>query len=283
MEAEKMQEITGVAAGVPYVALAPDGEPRDAPLVVAWHLHDPPRSETAMAAALPLNGLPAWRVYLGLPMSGSRLPDGGLESFFQLGYEDAVLKVFEPTCRQAVEEFPSALAALRRQLPLGDAPLGLMGGSAGALVALCVLAELSLPVRAAALVSPAIRLPAVVAANERRFDVTYQWTEQSRAAADRLDFVARAEEIAKRDAAVLLVVGSQDDEAGIRTPAEHLWRVLSRLAPDRTALTSIPGMAHALAEEPGLHPAPQTPHAARVDTVVAEWFHRHLSGSSPRP
>jgi hypothetical protein len=32
--------------------------------VVAWHLHDPPRSETAMATALPLRGLPAWRVYL---------------------------------------------------------------------------------------------------------------------------------------------------------------------------------------------------------------------------
>jgi alpha-beta hydrolase superfamily lysophospholipase len=229
-----------------------------------------------MAAALPLDGLPAWRVYIGLPMSGSRLPDGGLEAFFQLGYVDAVLKVFEPTCRQALEEFPAALAALRRQLPLGDAPLGLLGGSVGALVALGVLAATDLPVRAAALVSPAIRLPAVVAANERRFDVTYPWTEQSRAAARRLDFVARADEIAERDAAVLLVVGADDDEAGIRTPAEQLRQALSRRAPDRTALTSIPGMAHSLADEPGLDPAPQTPHAARVDIVVADWFKRHL-------
>src|SRR6266487_1286705 len=83
-----MQEIVGVAAGVPYVALPPVGTPEgeSAPLVVAWHLHDPPRSERAMAAALPLKGLPAWRVYLGLPLSGSRLPDGGLEAFFQLSY-----------------------------------------------------------------------------------------------------------------------------------------------------------------------------------------------------
>jgi len=50
-----MQQIIGVAAGVPYVALPPNGKPDGAPLVVAWHLHDPPRSETAMAAALPLN------------------------------------------------------------------------------------------------------------------------------------------------------------------------------------------------------------------------------------
>ena len=48
-----MQQITGVAGGVPYLALPPEGAPDNAPLVVAWHLHDPPRSETAMAAALP--------------------------------------------------------------------------------------------------------------------------------------------------------------------------------------------------------------------------------------
>jgi predicted esterase len=276
-----MQQITGVAGGVPYVALPPEGEPDGAPLVVVWHLHDPPRSETAMAAALPLNGLPAWRVYLGLPLSGSRLPEGGLEAFFQLGYEDAVLKVFDPTCRQAVEEFPAALAALRQALPVGDGPLGLVGASVGALVALSVLAETDLPVGAVALVSPAIRLAGVVAANERRFGVTYPWNEQSRAAAERLDFVARAGELVKRDAAVLLVVGALDDEEGIRAPAEQLRQVLSGHAPDRTALVSIPEMAHALAEEPGLDPAPQTPQAARVDTVVAGWFHRHLTGSRP--
>lgn len=275
-----MQKITGVAGGVPYVALPPRGELEGAPLVVAWHLHDPPRSETAMAAALPLNGLPAWRVYLGLPLSGSRLPDGGLEAFFHLSYEDAVLKVFDPVCRQAVEELPSALAALRSELPLGEGPLGLLGGSVGALVALSVLAETDLPVGAVALVSPATRLAGVVALNERRFDVTYPWTEQSRAAAARLDFVARAGELLRRDAAVLLVVGALDDQEGIRAPAEELWQVLSRHAPDRTALTSIPGMAHALAEEPGLVPGPQTPHAARVDTVVAGWFHRHLTGTT---
>jgi pimeloyl-ACP methyl ester carboxylesterase len=234
-----------------------------------------------MAEALPLNGLRAWRGYLGLPLSGSRLPEGGLDGFFRLSYEDAVLKVFDPTCRQAVEEFPPALAALRRELPLGAGSLGLIGGSVGALVALSVLAETDLPVDAVALISPAIRLPAVVALNERRFNVTYPWTEQSRATAERLDFLARAEEIVKREAAVLLVVGALDDQEGIRAPAEQLWRVLSRERPDRAALASIPEMAHALAEEPGLDPAPQTPHAARVDAVVAGWFHRHLTGSRP--
>jgi len=278
-----MAEIIGVAAGVPYVAFPPEGAVDAAPLVVTWHMHDPPRTAAAMAAALPLRGLPAWRVYLELPLSGSRLPEGGLDAFFALGYQDAVLKVFEPTCRHAVEEFPAALAAIRGRLPVGAGPLGLVGGSVGALVALSVLAETDLPVAAAAVISPAIRLAAVVALNERRFGVTYPWTEQSRAVAQRLDFVARASEIAERDLAMLLVVGALDDEVGIRTPATHLWQALSRRAPDRTALTTIPDMAHALAEEPGLQPAPQTTRAARADAAVVGWFHRHLVGSVPAP
>jgi pimeloyl-ACP methyl ester carboxylesterase len=279
-----MEQLTGVASGVPYVALAPEREPdretHATPLVVVWHLADPPRTETAMAAALPLAGLEAWRVYLGLPLHGSRMPDGGLDAYFQLGYEDAVLKVFDPVCRQAVEEFPPALAALRDQLPLGDGPLGLVGGSIGALVALSVLAEIDLPVRAMALASPAIRLASVVAANERRFSVTYPWTEQSRAAADRLDFVARADQIARRDAAVQLIVGALDDE-GFRTPAELLRQALSPHAPERTALTTIPEMGHLLAEEPGLDPAPQIPHAQQVDAVMTGWFQRHLTSARP--
>jgi pimeloyl-ACP methyl ester carboxylesterase len=274
-----MQEVIGVAGGVPYVALPPAGEPDGAPLVVVWHLADPPRSETAMAAALPLTGLPAWRVYLGLPLHGSRLPEGGLDAYFQLGYQDAVLKVFDPVCRQAVEEFPAALSALRKELPFGDGPMGLVGGSIGALVALRVLTETDLPVRAVALVSPAIRLASVVGANERRFSVTYPWTEASRKAAQRLDFIARAQEVARRDAAVLLVVGALDDEAGFRAPAERLRQELSEHAPERTELTSIPAMGHLLAEEPGLAPAPQTPHAQRVDTVMTGWFQRHLTGA----
>jgi hypothetical protein len=71
--------IPDVVAGVPYVALPAAGLKADrepAPLIIAWHLNDPPRSAAAMAAALPLAGVAAWRVYLDLPMHGKRqLPD----------------------------------------------------------------------------------------------------------------------------------------------------------------------------------------------------------------
>jgi pimeloyl-ACP methyl ester carboxylesterase len=274
--------LTGEAAGVPFVALPPSDRMAKPPLVVVWHMTDPPRSETAMAAALPLRAVPAWRVYLGLPMSGSRLPAGGLEEFFRLGYEDAVLKLFDPMTTQALEEFPSALAALRERLRAGNDAVGLIGASAGAFVALSVLAQTDVPVSAVALISPAIRLASVVAANERRFGVTYPWSERSRAAAERLDFVARADAIAARNAATLLLVGELDDEEGFIRPAEQLRAALARRSRSRTSLVRIPEMAHALADEPGLDPAPQTPQAARVEAVVVDWFQRHLTAPTAR-
>jgi pimeloyl-ACP methyl ester carboxylesterase len=269
--------MTGTAAGVPFVALPPTRGNGAAPAVTVWHMTDPPRSETAMAAALPLDGLEAWRIYLGLPLSGSRLPEGGLEAFFQLGYEDAVLELFEPITRQAVEEFPAAFRELRAQLQLADTPLGLVGASAGAFVALTLVAETDLPVAAIALVSPAIRLASVLGWNERRFGVAYPWSEASRATAERLDFVARAGEIADRDVDTLLVIGEDDDREGIHEPAEALADVLAGGGTSRASVVRIPGMAHALAEEPGLDPAPQSEQAALVDQTVAEWFQARLA------
>src|SRR4029450_13668403 len=123
--------------------------------------------------ALPLRGLDAWRVYLGLPLSGSRLPAGGLDAFFALGYTDAGMKVDGRTVQQAVDEFPSAFAELRRRHGLAEWPIAVVGASVGALVPLTVAAPGPPPVSAIALVSPALRLASVVAANERRLAAAY--------------------------------------------------------------------------------------------------------------
>jgi pimeloyl-ACP methyl ester carboxylesterase len=274
--------LSGTAAGVPYVALPP-AHPAPAagtaPLVVAWHWQDPPRSAAAMAAALPLDELPAWKVYLDLPMHGERQLPGGLDDFYRLGFEDAVLKVFRPSVIGAAEEFPAALAELREKLPVDDGPVGLLGGSVGAAVAQLVLAEHDVPVAAAALVSPAIQLSEVVAYNERNFDITYQWSAASRAVAARIDFITRAAEIADRDPqpAVLLVNGADDDPT-FHDQAERLSAELrNRYArPDHVERVMIPDMGHPLAEQPGIEPAPQIPAAARVDKVVTGWFRRYL-------
>jgi dienelactone hydrolase len=274
--------VRNVAAGVPYVALPPAGwhdNRESAPLIIAWHLNDPPRSAAAMASALPLAGVAAWRVYLDLPMHGRRQLPGGLDSFTRLGYEHAVLKAFEPQVTQAVAEFPAVLSELRARLPVTNSPIGVVGASVGTLPAQFVMAEGTVPVSAAALVSPVIQLAEVVAANERRFGVTYSWSDASRAVAARFDFVTRAAEIAARDPqpAILLVTGAADDPA-FPLQAQRLQSELRQWYsnPQRVSLTSIPGMKHAFAAEPGIEAAPQTAEAQHVDAAVTEWFRWHL-------
>ena len=87
-----MEAITGTAAGVPYTALPPasalDGP---APLIVTWHMLDAPRTDAAFAAALPMTGVPAWRVHLGMPMCGARMVDGRVDAAIELARKDAVM------------------------------------------------------------------------------------------------------------------------------------------------------------------------------------------------
>ena len=281
---EQPDQIRGVAADVPFLAVPPSSSPAPgAPVVVAWHLLDPPRTEAAFAAALPLAGLEAWRIYLGLPLSGARLPDGGFEELMRLGFEDAVLNLHGPIAAQAAEEFPNALAELRERLGLGRDPLAVVGGSIGSAVAQLALAETApdagIDVAAAVLISPIVQLVPVVDAMGRRFGVTYPWSPPSLEVARRLDFVARADEIARAgQPAVRLIVGAEDDAEGFLAPADRLRRALAERYddPSRVDGVVVPGMGHALADEPGVEPAPQTPHGAAVDRLAVEWLRRHL-------
>ena len=74
---------------------------------------------------------------------------------------------------------------------------------------------------------------------------------------------------------MLLVVGADDDAEGIARPAEEL---ASALVTDgiKAAVVRIPQMGHALADEPGLEPAPQSAAAAAVDDIVVAWLRQHL-------
>jgi alpha-beta hydrolase superfamily lysophospholipase len=226
-----------------------------------------------------------------LPLYAERTPPGGLDEVMRLGYEDAVLKLMYPMAVQAAAEFPAALAALRDRFGLetgpGRGPLALVGGSLGAAVAGLVLTETAPAagerVAAAVLASPLVQLRAGVEANGRRFGVTYPWSPPSLRAADRLDLVARADEIARvGEPAVQLIVGADDDRAGFLEPAQQLHEVLRARyrQPQRVDLVEIPGMGHAMAEEPGVDPAPQTPSAAVVDRHAAAWLGMHLAAAS---
>jgi dienelactone hydrolase len=288
--------VTGVAAGVPFLAFPPStGVPASeahrhaVPMIVAWHLMDPPRSESAFAAALPLEGLNAWRIYLGLPMCGARLPPGGSEALMRLFYQDAVLDGYGPIANQGATEFPAVLTELRRRLGLDSGPpgpLGLVGGSMGSGIAALVLTEIApaagIQVAAAVLISPISQLHPMVDAIGRRYKATYPWRPEALRVAERLDFVARAHEIARAgQPAVRLVVGAEDDREGFLEPARRLRSALSDRYgdPSRVDLVVVPGMGHALAEEPGTGPAPQTVHAVAVDRHAVAWFSAHLPGA----
>lgn len=258
--------ITGTAAGVPFTALPPaHGGP--APLITTWHMLDAPRSDAAFAAALPMDGLPAWRVHLGMPMCGARMVDGSTDAIVALMRQDPLMSYLHPFVRQASEEFPAALASIRARLPVGDGPIGVLGGSLGGAVALRVLADTDIPVFAAAVVNAAIRMRSVV----DLFPGDYRYDAESQRAVDSLDFVARADAVAGR--APLLVVSGELDYPALRADASSLVEALGGWA----ELLSVPGLAHPLAEEPGIEPAPQLPLTREVDAGLVAWFRRHLA------
>jgi pimeloyl-ACP methyl ester carboxylesterase len=266
------EPISGVAAGVPFTALPPAGPlTGPVPLVIAWHLLDAPCTDAAFAAALPLNDLPAWRVYLGLPMCGRRSAPNGQQAIVELAREDIVLRYIENLVRTAAGEFPAALAELRARFDIADGPIAVVGGSMGGAVASLVLAEGPVPIRAAALINAAIRASSVAEVVEQGMGIPYTWTDAARQAADRLDFVARAEDIAAGGASVLVVSGELDHPP-LRADAIDLAAALG------TELLSVPGLDHPLAERPGVEPAPQIPNAKLVDRAVTLWFERHLTG-----
>ncbi|HEY0816972.1 MAG TPA: alpha/beta hydrolase [Pseudonocardia sp.] len=247
----------------------PPADGSSAPLIITWHMLDAPRSDAAFAAALPMNELQAWRVHLGMPMCGARMVDGSMDAAAELMRADVLMSFLYPFVQQATEEFPAALASVRAQLPVDEGPIGLLGGSLGGAVALRVLADTGIPVFACAVVNAAIRLRSVV----DLFPGDYPYDAESEKAVDSLDFVAKAAVIGDR--APLLVISGELDHVGLRADAFSLVEA----AGDRSELVSIPGLAHPLADEPGIEPAPQLPVARAVDASLTTWFRRHLGAA----
>lgn len=245
---------------VPFTVLPPKTHP--APAVVTWHMLDAPRSNEAFAAALPMNGVDAWRIHLGLPGCGARMAPEGAER----GWDDAMLGFLGPLIHQAADEFSVVFARLRDELPIADVPIGLLGGSAGGLVALEVLARREVPVAATALVNPAVRARTVIGLSEPQVG-PYRWTGDARRAADALDFVARAGELAPP----ILVVSGDDDYPELREEASALVEAVDG------RLETVAGLAHPLADQPGIEPAPQLPVAKAVDDILTAWFTARLS------
>lgn len=266
---------TGTAAGLPYMALPPttvDAEPAGpARLIVAWPGLDPPQTERALATALPMTGVPLWRVYLGLPCAGEHRP---LSEVF---IERHGLETYVETVERAAELLPAAVDDIRADLALDLGPIGLAGFSTGASAAFLALSRGEVPVTAAALVAPIVSPARTVSALKRATGRAHEWSEQARRRAERLDFTGQ--DLGTLGPGVLLLVGGTDDRLVPPSQLSELRERLIEYAPagSRTVELATVRMAHALAPEPGAEVRPPTTEAVSVDGVLTAWFREHLA------
>ncbi|MFC5182904.1 alpha/beta hydrolase family protein [Actinomadura harenae] len=277
--AEPLWPVRGTAAGLGYVALPPTAVDARASgpteLIVAWPGFDPPRTAAAMATAVPMTGVPTWRVFLDLPHRddpSSVLPTG-LDS--QGFLTDAGVTAFGASVEQAAALLPAVLDDLRRDLDVPVAPVALAGFSAGAAAVLLTLARQTVQVSTAALVAPVVSPARLAMSVEKRAGRERSWSPAADELAERLDFAVQVGRVAGAGAALLLIGGARDR---IVPPAEvtALHDLLAHCgAPAVEAATF--RMGHALAAAPGTEARAPITEAVRVDGVLTDWFRERLA------
>jgi dienelactone hydrolase len=242
------------------------------PPIILWHGFGPPDSERTLMNALPLDDVPAVKVYLGLPMFGARaLADGELG---RRQKQDLGTLVFEPVVMGGAKELPAVVRALeKRGCMRSGAAIGLFGFSAGGAAVLYALAESDVRIGAAVTLNASTGLSASVNAYERVTKGSYTWTAATRELARRSDAVGRAKDIAASEPppALLIAHGAED---AMLTPsvAVTLHEALRPLyaeakASRRLQLTVMPGLAHAWID---------TENGQTLRGSIAAWFHTHL-------
>ena len=253
-------------ASVPAIVSVPKQVTK--PPILLWHGFGPPASESALQQALPLEDVPAIKVYLGLPLFGARAPAAGERSVADRQQEDYASQLFEPVVMGAANELPAVVKALREKKCLGTREsIGLFGFSAGGAAVLFALAEHKLPVRAAVTVNAPTSLSAAIDAMERATKRPYAWTPTTRTLAARADFVARATDIAAGHPALLIFHGAEDTVIKPDGAIALRDALLPFYDPARLRITVAPGVSHNWTE-------PRTLQDLRAS--VADWFNRYL-------
>jgi predicted esterase len=219
--------------------------------IVLWHGFGPPASEQALMDALPLDDVPAVKVYLGLPMFGSRSPEGGAKELARRQQQDLATLVFEPAVMGAAKELPAVVRALEEHgcLKRGER-IGLFGFSAGGAAALYALAERDVPIAVAVTLNASTGLSASVNAYERATKGSYTWTDAARTLAQRSDAAGRAKDIVKgHPPPALLIIHGNDDAMLTPAVASTLHQALLPLYREAEGaqlvqLLVVPGLAH---------------------------------------
>jgi dienelactone hydrolase len=259
-------------AGVPATLRVPATIKK--PPILLWHGLGPPGSESELANALPLDDVPAVKVYLGLPLLGARAPSKEEESLAQRQTEDYALRIFEPIVVGAARELPSVVDELKRLHCLRDHDkVGLFGFSAGGAAALVALTDTHIPVSAAVVVNAPTSLNVAVDGFEHATQHPYSWSDTSRELAQRVDAINHAKDIASgHPPRALLLFQGADDAVIAPNGAVSLEEALRPYYLQsgnerRLKLVVAPGVSHAWAD-------PTT--VAQVQRAVADWFNQYL-------
>ena len=249
------------------------------PPVLLWHGFGPPETPSDLMKALPLDEVPAVKVYLGLPLLGTRAPPGGSEEIGRRQAQDYVTLLFEPSVIGAANELPGIADELKVRQCLGATEgIGLFGFSAGGSAVLIALAEKRVRVRAAVVVNAPANLESAIAALEHATGRKYQWTPRSARIAERADAVRRSAAIGSdRPPPALLVFHGADDSIVTPNGATALGQALRPFYHDanydeRLRVTIAPGVSHKWTDP------------AAVDAVrasVADWFNRFMREPAP--
>lgn len=285
-------------AGVPTVIHPPRSREGGEPVLVLWHGFGPPGSAQALAELLPLDDVPAWKIYPALPLLGERLAAGGADEIMRRQLDDYLLQLLLPIVEQAVGELPALVDELRRDHGAGDSSgIGLLGFSAGAVAVIHALLDGSMPVRTAVLVGAPPDLDRAVANFERamrahaddlrarypwfRADMLrYSWSEASRAARSRLALGSRAGELATRNPPpALLVVHAERDEMYPVAELRSLGATVSaaygpQRSADRVSVQTFAHLAHHLT--PTTSGAGEERDLVDVRAAISAWCRRHL-------
>jgi len=258
-------------AGVPAILRIPAHLAR--PPVVLWHGFGPPASEQALMAALPLDDVPAIKVYLGLPLFGARAPARGADDLAHRQARDSASLIFKPVVVGAAEELPAVVATLQqRGCMRANERISLLGFSAGGASVLLALIQGKVAISSAILLNASTGLNASIQAMERVTKKPYAWTPATRELAQATDAVGHAADIARGDPppAVLLVQGA-DDTTLTPQPATALYATLRPLyrqpgKRDRLRFVLVPGMQHSWIDNPA---------AAGLRRTFAAWLRRY--------
>ncbi len=268
-----------VIAGAPVLLRHPPQGRVKAPLIILLHGFGPPGSEQALADALPLDDVNAYKAYVGLPLFGARMPAGGMAEVGRGQTEDCVLKVYLPVAEGVLRDVSSVADGLGERFPVDfEGGIGLFGFSAGGVAAQLALIESHVPISAAVLCGMPKNLNASVVAVERAIKVKYSWTEEARAVARRLDPVTRAAEIARREPppAILLLLGDRDEYFSVEDARELHDALASAYysagVKDRVSLQILPGMTHCFAAAANSAGPVPIADGSQVRAAAAAWF-----------